>query len=237
MTNQQSESQWVDLVFMVHGTTIPADHGYPLFSAISMVLPTAHASPDGQDGFAILPINGRLAGDRRLSLTPESRLVLRVRQDHVAGFLVLAGKTLPLPGSPVAVGVPHVSPLEPSRSLVSRMVTIKVRDVRESAPEHAEEFLAAARRKIGEMGIRDADVQLCGRSRDNSFEGKQGADLARSPWIRRTVVVRGKRIVGYALKVSGLSPADSLKLQVEGLGGRRHFGCGVFVPARGPEQT
>lgn len=224
-------------MFTIHGTTVPADHGYPLFSAISMVLPTAHATPDGQDGFSILPINGRLTGDRRLSLTPDSRLVLRVRRDHVPVFLVLAGKTLPLPGGPIAVGVPRVSLLEPSSSLLSRLVTIKVRDMRESAPGYAEAFLAAARRKVEALDIRDPDVRLCKRDRAASFEGKQGADLTRSPWVRRTIAVRGKRIVGYAVKVTGLSPADSLKLQVEGLGGRRHFGCGVFVPVPDSDQT
>jgi len=36
--------------------------------------------------------------------------------------------------------------------------------------------------------------------------------------------------VGYAVRVSGLSDEDSLKLQERGLGGKRRMGCGVFVP-------
>jgi hypothetical protein len=31
---------------------------------------------------------------------------------------------------------------------------------------------------------------------------------------------------------SGLSAEDSLRLQEVGIGGRRHMGCGVFVPFR-----
>jgi CRISPR-associated protein Cas6 len=49
--------------------------------------------------------------------------------------------------------------------------------------------------------------------------------------IRRTLGIHGKQIVGFAVRVDGLSSEDSLTLQARGLGGRRRFGCGAFVPA------
>ena len=44
--------------------------------------------------------------------------------------------------------------------------------------------------------------------------------------------VKGQVIVGFAVQVKGLSAADSLKLQADGLGGRRRLGCGFFLPVR-----
>jgi CRISPR-associated protein Cas6 len=38
-------------------------------------------------------------------------------------------------------------------------------------------------------------------------------------------------VVGYALRVNGLTEEGSIRLQEEGLGGRRRMGCGIFVRA------
>ena len=46
------------------------------------------------------------------------------------------------------------------------------------------------------------------------------------------VRVKGQKIVGYALVVSGLDADESVRLQERGLGGRTHMGCGFFLPAR-----
>ena len=42
--------------------------------------------------------------------------------------------------------------------------------------------------------------------------------------------------MGYAVHIGGLNAAESLRLQEQGLGGRRKMGCGVFVPVRRSEQ-
>ena len=46
----------------------------------------------------------------------------------------------------------------------------------------------------------------------------------------RTVVAEGREIAGYGLALHGLAPADSLRVQREGMGGERQLGCGIFVP-------
>jgi CRISPR-associated protein Cas6 len=38
------------------------------------------------------------------------------------------------------------------------------------------------------------------------------------------------KIAGYSLVVHELKPQESLCLQCSGLGGERHFGCGIFIP-------
>jgi hypothetical protein len=37
-------------------------------------------------------------------------------------------------------------------------------------------------------------------------------------------------VVGFGLQVEGLKPTASQVLQEQGLGGRRHMGCGLFLP-------
>jgi CRISPR-associated protein Cas6 len=50
---------------------------------------------------------------------------------------------------------------------------------------------------------------------------------------RQVLRVKDAVIVCFALRVRGLSSADSLRLQERGLGGRRRMGGGFFLPARG----
>ncbi len=72
-----------------------------------------------------------------------------------------------------------------------------------------EEFLAAAQRQREQLGIKG--------------QAHLGA--------RRTLRVRDKQVVGFAMDVTQLTAEESLTLQEKGLGGRRKMGCGVFVPS------
>jgi CRISPR-associated protein Cas6 len=47
------------------------------------------------------------------------------------------------------------------------------------------------------------------------------------------MTVAGKRVVGYSVRVAGLSAEQSFRLQSAGLGGKRAMGCGIFRPTRG----
>jgi CRISPR-associated endonuclease/helicase Cas3 len=50
--------------------------------------------------------------------------------------------------------------------------------------------------------------------------------------LRRVLRIGGKRVVGFAVRVTGLTPQESLLLQEVGVGGRRRMGCGVFSPTK-----
>jgi CRISPR-associated protein Cas6 len=47
------------------------------------------------------------------------------------------------------------------------------------------------------------------------------------------VTIHGKVVVGFAMRIADLGPEDSVRLQQGGIGGRRRFGCGLFVPDPG----
>jgi CRISPR-associated protein Cas6 len=199
----------IDLWFVVTGTApLPADHGYHLYAAISRALPAAHEP----NGIGIHPIRGRLIGDRQMELCDWSRLTIRVAPERIADFLPLAGKQLNVAGRPVRVGVPEVHSLTPATVLRSRLVTIKVsaRNGDNPGPPDESAFLAAARRQLDDLNV-SPEAQLAA--------GK-----------RRTLRIKDKEVVGYELLASALTAQESVALQDHGLGGRRHMGCGIFVP-------
>lgn len=231
----------IDLSFRIAGTQIPADHGYPLYGAICLQIPALHA-PAGDEGasgahdgpaapasaplwraVAVHPIPGTLAGSRRLALTPRSRLTLRLDSERIPAVLALAGRTLAVGGDQVRVGVPTIYPLRPAARLYSRLVVIK-------GFMDPEPFLDAVRRQLAVLGVR-GEAGLPKRGRVRAAEGTAGDGSTRSPFVRRTIRIRDREIVGYAVAVDGLDAGESIRLQEAGVGGRRRFGCGVFAPA------
>jgi CRISPR-associated protein Cas6 len=180
-----------------------------VYSAVSRLLPEAHQA----DGYGIHPIRGRQLGGRTLQLTEHSRLVIRTDAGEIARFLPLAGQPLRLLDRTLRIGVPQVRSLVPAVAVRSRLVTIKLPDVAaQPGDAAAEAFRAAALRQVGELGVcTEATLSL----------GK-----------RRTLRIKDKEVVGYEVLVDRLTAEESIVVQENGLGGRRHMGCGVFVPER-----
>lgn len=198
----------IDLAFVLTGRTVPLDHGYDLFAAISRVVPAIH----GDRGVGVHAIRGIRSGPGVMHLTDGSRLRLRLPSESIAPYLALAGKALDLTGHRIRVGIPQVESHRPLAALGSRLVTIK----NASDPE---KLLAAVNRELTALDIRG----------EASIVPIRQGDRIGQP-LRRIVRVKGRKIVGYALRVEGLSDADSHRLQEAGIGGRRHFGCGLFTP-------
>lgn len=203
----------IDLAFSLIGTApIPADHGYQLYAAISRVLPSVHQS----NGIGIHPIRGRQVGDRQMQICDWSKLTIRIAAERISELLPLAGKQLNIAGRSVCVGIPQVYALAPAAALRSRLVTIKPGGKEDPRPPDESTFLAAARRQLESLGI-SGEGQLTIPTRDQRP-------------IRRTLRIKEKEVVGYEVIVSGLTGEKSIFLQQHGIGGRRHMGCGIFVP-------
>jgi CRISPR-associated protein Cas6 len=200
----------IDLLFPAVGTRLPADHGYPLYSCISRLLPSLH---DGSIPFALLPITGQHVGDGLIALDRNrSRLRLRLAAPYLPSVLPLAGKTINLQGHRVTLGVPQVFPLQPAPNLKARSVTFK-------NSMEAEPFLVHAKIELDRLGIR-GQLQIP-RHLDRN---------GRSEPHRHVLRVKNSRIICFPLRIERLSAEDSLRLQEAGMGGRRHMGAGVFVP-------
>jgi len=210
----------VDMQFQLHGNLIPADHAFWLFSAISHLIPDLHRN----DEVGIHNITGQMVGNRTVAINNKhSFLTIRLPSERIGQFLPLAGKILRLGGHEIRVGVPYIHALVPSVRLYSRIVIIK--GFMEPAP-----FLEAARRQLKAMGIK-AEPDLV--SQPHIAQANQNKPTGtHSPYLRRTIQIHGREVVGFALKMEQLTEEESIQLQEQGVGGRRRFGCGVFIQDR-----
>jgi CRISPR-associated protein Cas6 len=197
----------IDVLFKVQGKEIPADHAYHLYSSLSKIVPDIH----GDETIGIHNINGAYEGERKLKITDKSTLKLRLNSDSLIKVLPIAGKKVKIDGSEIYIGVPSSRGLIPASKVYSRLVIIK--GFLESGP-----FLDAVKRQLEKLNIK-------GKAYLAEIKGDKGDE-----YMRRTINVHDKEIVGFAVRVEELTAEESIMLQEKGLGGRRHFGCGIFVP-------
>lgn len=156
-----------------------------------------------ENGIAVHPLRGQLIGPRQLQLCPWSRLVLRAEAQRIPMLIGLAGKQLNLADRPLRVGIPQVIPLVPAPTLRSRLVTTK-------HGQDVDRFRTELRRQLDALRVATEVQPILGK--------------------RRTLRIKDKEVVGHEVLLEGLSVEESLAIQEIGLGGRRHMGCGVFVP-------
>ena len=202
---------FVDLVFSARGTTVPVDHAYPLYAALSRVVPEFH-SPEAKIRFA--PLTGMKGERGRLQLNDRSCLRVRLPSDEIRVALPLAGKALDVAGASIRLGTPSVYPLVPASILQAPLVTFK-------HGEEPEAFLKTAREKLTALAIE-------GKPELRVFPGGPRAGEPR----RRIIRLKEQMIVGYSMVVSELTADESIRLQEQGLGGRTRMGCGFFLPVR-----
>jgi CRISPR-associated protein Cas6 len=187
------------------------------FPVIGSALPSDHgyamfsaickAIPEAHeaDWIAVETVPGHARGDGATQLNPRARLRMRIPHERLPLMLRLAGKRLVVGTYDLRLGIPRVNLLRPSEALYARCVTIK-------GFTDPEPFLGAVKRKLAEMGV--------------------AADAEVGP--RRVLRVGNHTIVGFALMIRGLDEQNSILLQERGLGGRKHFGCGYFIPTNDP---
>jgi CRISPR-associated protein Cas6 len=205
----------VELTFPVLGDTLAVDHGYDLYSALSHKIPDLHSA---QAPFSIGPIGGDPIGGGELRLNRLSRLRCRLPAASVPMFLLFAGRALQVGSHKVRLGVPNIRALSPAPTLMARLVTIRVQDVRQPT---AEQFLEAVRWRLAKSGVNgEPSIPLV----------RIGPHAGRPR--RRILRISGRKLVGFALQITGLSGEDSLRLQAESPFGRRRMGCGFFVPMK-----
>jgi CRISPR-associated protein Cas6 len=213
---------FLEIQFSLRGKTLPADHGYSIYSAIKKTLQTSENDSIPKD----LPPEVRLCSvpgipDRAgmIYLNRGSKLRLRCpSQEMQTWYRLLQNQVLDIQGHLIRLVQPRITLPETSDKLMARLVTFKL-----SAIDHADVpryFLESCQKGLDKLEIKgkafipsDADGNLA----------------------RRTLQVKDKKILGYGVAIEGLSPDDSLKLQWHGLGGRQHFGCGWFYPT--PEES
>jgi CRISPR-associated protein Cas6 len=149
------------------------------------------------------PMQGQQTGNRQMQLTDYSRLMLRTAVDRIPSLIQLAGKEVKITDRTLRIGVPQVQGLVPAPALRSRLVTTKNGD-------DVDRFRAELLRQLAAMKVSPETILTITN--------------------RRTIRIKDKEIVGHEVILEGLTAEESIVVQEIGLGGRRHMGCGVFVP-------
>lgn len=210
----------VELDFGILGASLPADHGYALYSALSEVIPEIHGATCDWLGIHTLP--GVLDGKGNIRLLPGAHLTLRLPMEKVPVVYPLAGQRIQVGEHTLRLAVPQIRMLAAGETLRSRLVVLKLAGS-EGKTAEPKSFLEGVQRQLETLGI-DGEASL-----EVAAEGRGELD----PYARRVLRIKGTTLTGYGVHVSGLSNEGALKLQVEGIGGRRRMGCGLFVPMGG----
>jgi CRISPR-associated protein Cas6 len=197
---------YVELSFGVIGQTLPADHGYGLYSAIAHLCSDIHE----QEGVSIQTISGKPDGEGKIYLSRQSQLKIRLpyEPEKIALVLPLAGQQLKIGKHEIQLGIPQIFPLYPVDKLRSRIVTIK-------KFQEPEPFKDAAQRQLDALGIQGNLLLPLNEAGEPS---------------RKAIKIKTYSVVGFSLIVTDLNEEDSLKLQAVGLGGKHRMGCGIFNP-------
>lgn len=198
----------INLSFPVKGTQLPADHNYKLHGVLCKEIPNLHTF----ENVSVNTIAGIPDKQGKIQILKGARLLLRLPVEAIAQIYPLAGKTLTIGGYPIQLGNPELQTLQPVDVLSARLVTIK-------GYTDPGTFLEAAQRQLNALEIQ-ANL---GIPANDKGEPKRLT-------LRINKPERSYTIVGFSLVVSDLSPDDSIKLQIHGLGGKRRIGCGVFNP-------
>lgn len=208
---------FVEIRFGLVGTTLPADHGYALYSAIKKRLQEAKDESFPKDlspDVRLCTVPGIPNQTGMIYLSRVSRFRLRCPSEQMQiWYRFLQNQVLDIRGHLVRLVQPQITLPEASEVLASRLVTFKLEAIDHvDVPRY---FLESCQKGLERLEIKGKAF----------IPSDSDGDLA-----RRTLQVKGKKIVGYSVVVEGLSQEDSLKLQWHGLGGRQHFGCGWFYP-------
>lgn len=210
---------FLEIQFSLRGRTLPADHGYSLYSAIKKQLQEQEDKSLPGD----LPSEVRLCSvpgipdqDGMIYLNQRSRFRVRCPSEQTQiWYRFLQNQVLDIRGHLIRLVQPRITLPEPSHTLASRLVTFKL-----NAIDHADlprYFLESCQKGLERLEIQGKAF----------IPSAANGNLARG-----SLRVKDKKIVGYRVIVEGLSQEDSLKLQWHGLGGRQHFGCGWFYPVQ-----
>jgi CRISPR-associated protein Cas6 len=199
------QSLFVELCFGIVGQTLPADHGYGLYSAIAHRCPMLHE----QDRVSISTISGEPDKQGKIYLSKSSQLRIRLpyEADKIAQVLPLAGQTLVIGTHSIQLSLPQIFPLRSFDKLRSRIVTIK-------KFQEPEPFLEAAKRQLDALGIQGNLILPFNDDGEPS---------------RKAIKIKTYSVVGFSLVVTNLNDEDSIKLQIHGLGGKHRMGCGIFT--------
>lgn len=180
------------------GDRIPSDHNYRLYSAL------VQRSPELKKfEWQLMTITGVPSGDGWIKLGRLSELGVRCHVSELHHFAMLDKQVIRVGQSLLQLGESCGKSVEISDVLQCRVATIKTGY---TCRVNEFQFGVALGKQMQLMGI-DAIPEL----------GE-----------RKALKIKETTVIGFSLKFCQLKPKDAAVLLVQGVGGRRKIGCGVF---------
>lgn len=203
----------VDVGFKLNTKGLPYEHSRELQVAVRQHLSWI----EDEALFGIHQIHGAESGNgwtrpenadnELLYLSRRARFYLRTPEHRLNEVKALTGKILDVDGHAVELGASIVKPLSIQTEQFSRYVIV------EHDEETEDDFLERVVDELKELlGVRVRKV-MCGKTH--------------MVWLPEG------EIRTRSLMVADLEPAMAIKLQQNGVGRGRQFGCGLFVPHKG----
>lgn len=201
----------VDISFKLDCKTLPVDHAQALSDAINNSLNWLR--DEEHAGLHLIHVaesgNGWMRPEdpenEVLCLSRRTRMTLRVPKHRIQDAHGLTGKTLDIDGHALTVK-------EGSEKHLSLLPTMFARYVLTDAVKDEDQFLTEMVSVLAAMGIPVTKI-MAGKL--NMLRMRDGDKHCRS------------------LMVAELTPQNAVKLQMQGIGDGRDFGCGLFMPQKG----
>ena len=199
------DSDMAELSFSVNCRELPYDHAYELSSEILNLIP--QIKNDKRN--SIQTLHGPMSGNgwvrpdsENIPLSKRAKLMMRINKNQIDDIKDIEGKEIKLFGNSLKIGISKVKNFLIVKDLFCRFV---ISDNKISEDDFLEKI---------QMELRNFNVNikkaLCGKSMTINFD--KNTEYTRS------------------LMIADLSKEESLKLQEEGVGGEKLYGCGIFLP-------
>lgn len=203
----------VDVGFKVISKSLPLEHAHDLFEALNKILPWL----EDESQVGIHQIHGAESGNgwtrpedtenELLYLSRRARFYIRTPDHRLDEIKALTGQILDIAGHQLELGSTIIKPLSTQSEQFSRYVIV------EEGEDNESDFLQRVVNELNEILNMNVRKIMCGK-----------------PHIIR---VPGEDIRTRSVMVADLDPKIAVKLQQQGVGRGRQYGCGLFLPHKG----
>ena len=203
----------VDVGFKVISKSLPLEHAHELYEALNNVMPWIN----DEELIGIHQIHGAETGNgwirpedaenELLYLSRRARMYIRTPAHRLEEVKALSGQILNIAGHSLEMGSTIIKPLSTQSEQFSRYV------IMEEGEENESDFLQRVVTELNETLEMNVRKVMCGK-----------------PHMIR---VPGEDIRTRSVMVADLDPKIAVKLQQQGVGRGRQYGCGLFLPHKG----
>ncbi|MDH5516371.1 MAG: type I-MYXAN CRISPR-associated protein Cas6/Cmx6 [Gammaproteobacteria bacterium] len=203
----------VDVGFKVISKALPLEHAHELYTALQGVLPWLK----DEALIGIHQIHGAESGNgwtrpedsdnELLHLSRRARFYIRTPAHRLDEIKALTGQILDIDGHRLELGSSIIKPLSTQSEQFSRYVIV------EQDEEQEADFLKRVVTELNQLLETKIRKIMCGKP--------------------HTIRLPDEIISTRSIMVADLDPEIAVKLQQQGVGRGRQYGCGLFLPHKG----